>query len=107
MRNTVGPRVAPALGLALSALLVFGIGIGIAGTLQDAYDEAGPGEGYDKLVILERGQVYTGSLIIPGGIDCCIRGNDAVCMPGGLDIRVSTGASLDIFDTVITGQRAL
>lgn len=107
MRNVRGSRAAPVLGATFAAILVFGVGGLIAGTLQDAYDDAGPGEGYDKLVILERGQVYTGSLIIPGGVDCCLRGNDAVCTLGGLDIRVSDGANLDIFDTVIMGQRAL
>ncbi|HQO09772.1 MAG TPA: hypothetical protein PLK90_07990 [Clostridiales bacterium] len=33
-------------------------------TLKEAYDSAGPGEGYDKLIILEKGKVYKGGLFI-------------------------------------------
>jgi hypothetical protein len=92
--------------LAGIALLCIGAATAGAVTLQSMYDQAVPGEGYDKLVILQRGQVYTGGLTVAGGT-CCIRGNDAVCMAGGFDIAVSAGATLDLFDTVITGHRGV
>lgn len=102
-------KISLTLITALCTAVLFGASAGTMGavTLQSMYDQAGPGEGYDKLVILERGQVYTGGLTVQPGVTCCIRGNDAVCMPGGLDIGVYTGATLDIFDTVITGHRVI
>ncbi|HXK50831.1 MAG TPA: hypothetical protein PKW56_10235 [Clostridiales bacterium] len=33
-------------------------------TLKEIYDAAGPGDGYDKLVILEKGKLYKGGLFI-------------------------------------------
>lgn len=33
-------------------------------TLKEAYDMSGPGEGYDKLVILEKGRIYKGGLYL-------------------------------------------
>lgn len=90
------------LGVLIAAFLLASAGISHAVTLQSAYAKAGPGEGYDKLVILERGELYVGPLTIPSGVTCCIRGNDAICSVGPSNIAVSSGALLDIFDTVIT-----
>ncbi len=95
------------IGTVLAASLALGAGSMYGTTLEEMYDAAGPGEGYDKLVILERGQVYTGKLIIPANTTCCIRGNGAVCDTEGLSIRASSGVTLDIFDTVITNHYAL
>jgi hypothetical protein len=46
-------------------------------TLQSVFDAAGPGEDYDKLLILDPGIVYTGGFEF-SGLDCCIHGNGAV-----------------------------
>jgi len=90
-------------GLLVMVLLALGAGSSHAVTLQSVYHSAGPGDGYDKLVILERGEIYIGPLTIPGGVKCCIRGNAAVCSLLNSDILVMPGSVLDIFDTVLSG----
>jgi hypothetical protein len=90
------------VGLFIAAFLCASAGASHAATLLSAYSKAGPGEGYDKLVILDRGEIYSGPLTIPSNVSCCIRGNDAICSVGPSDIAISAGALLDIFDTVIT-----
>jgi hypothetical protein len=88
-----------------------------AATLRGAYDAAGPGDGYDKLVILEPGVVYTGGLLIgpllvpetgdlmgEPGRDVCIRGGGAVLDLQGGQICISyCDNRLDIENCVITG----
>jgi len=72
--------------------------------LQDVYDQAGPGQGYDKILILDPGQVYTGYLIVTDGIRCGIRGNGALIrLDAGATISAYTGVTLDVDDCVITG----
>lgn len=61
-----------ALAIALAAPAVWGI------TLQKAYDEAGPGEGYDKLLVLDPEVTYTGGCGVLQGKKSCIRGNGAL-----------------------------
>lgn len=88
-----------------------------AATLRGAYDAAGPGEGYHKLVELEPGRVYTGGLLIgpllipetglfagEPGRDVLIRGNGAVLDLRGGQICISYCDNvLDIEDCVIIG----
>jgi len=90
-------------GLLVAVFLAGGAGSSYAGTLQSMYDAAGPGDGYDKLVILERGEVYTGPLTISGRVRCCIRGNDAICALSDAEIQIKDGSILDIFDTILYG----
>ena len=44
--------------------LLLGYFTGYGMSLKEAYDLAGPAEGYDKYLELETGQVYTGGLLI-------------------------------------------
>ena len=88
-----------------------------AGTLRAAYDAAGPGEGYDKLVVLAPGVVYTGGLhvgpiLIPEsveysgepGLDVKIVGNGAVLDLAGSQLSISYCPNrLDVEDCVIVG----
>lgn len=91
-------------GILASLFLLLGTGNLYCSTLlQSVYHSAGPGDGYDKLMILERGEVYIGPLTIPSGVSCCIRGNDAVCSLLNTDILVMSGSSLDISDCVLYG----
>ena len=46
-------------------------------TLQSIFDESGPGNGYDKYVILEQDMIYTGEVGIYEG-DVFIEGNGAI-----------------------------
>ncbi len=101
MNRRKSPCTALTLGLFIAVCLAFGANTGNAVTLQSMYYQAGPGDGYDKLVILERREMYVGPLTIPSGVSCCIRGNDAICSVGNSDICIQSGATLDIFDTVI------
>jgi parallel beta-helix repeat protein len=60
------------LALALCASTAWAI------TLQDVYDRAGPGEGYDKLVVLDPNETYTGRCDVLEGKKSCLRGNGAL-----------------------------
>ena len=52
--------------------------------LQTSYDKAGPGDGYDKLLVLDPNETYTGSCGVLIGKKSCIRGNGAlVDLDGG------------------------
>ncbi len=59
--------------------LTLAVSVTFAKTLQQAYDEAGPGEGYDKLLVLDPNEVYTGRCDVLKGKKSCIRGNGALC----------------------------
>lgn len=61
----------------------------VAKTLQSAYDEAGPAEGYDKFLVLDPEVTYTGGLGVLQGKKSCIRGNGALCDLDGGQIFVS------------------
>ena len=107
------PRAAAFLLLALSAAIPAGA---VAGTLRGAFDAAGPGAGFDKLVVLEPGRVYTGGLLVgpllvpeseefagEAGLDVRIEGNGAVLdLRGGQICMSYCDRRLDIFDCVIT-----
>lgn len=69
-----------------------------AKTFQDVYDQAGPGEGYDKLVILDSNETYTGRCDVLVGKKSCIRGNGAL-----IDLQfgqvVASGAGTELLIT--------
>jgi len=72
--------------------------------LQDAYGEAGPGEGYDKLVILDPGEVYTGYMVVDGNTSCGLRGNGAlITLDSGAQIWAGSNSRLDVEGCIITG----
>ena len=48
-------------------LILFSISISLSGTLQDAYDNALPANGYDKYLLLEPNSTYTGGVGIYEG----------------------------------------
>ena len=72
--------VTACLSIAASA---FGI------TLQSAYDQCGPGEGYDKLLVLNPNKVYTGGCGVLMHKKSCIRGNGALVDLDGNSIVVN------------------
>jgi len=72
--------------------------------LQDAYNEAGPGEGYDRLVILDPAEIYTGYLVVSGNTSCCLRGNGAlIVLDDGAQIWAGANTRLDVEGCIITG----
>lgn len=80
-----------------------------AKTFQQAYDEAGPGEGYDKLVILDGNETYTGRCDVLEGKKSCIRGNGAL-----IDLQfgqvVASGAGTELLITgccLVEGNAAI
>lgn len=53
-------------------------------SLQEVYNNAGPGQGYDKLLDLDPEEVYIGDLWITGPYhEVCIHGNGALVVPEG------------------------
>ncbi len=88
------------------ALIVSAVG---AKTLQSAYDQAGPGEGYDKLVVLDPLELYTGRCDLSEGKRSCIRGNGAL-----VDLKfgqvVASGSGTELFLTgccLVNGNAAV
>jgi hypothetical protein len=78
--------------LALCLALVTGRSASAA-MLEEMYDRAGPGGGYDKYITLETGVTYSGGLWIGGTFNRVT----AVFEPGGADVRiVGNGAILDL-----------
>jgi hypothetical protein len=76
-------------------------------TLKDAYDAAEPGDGYDKLVLLDPAVLYTGGLFVEMGVRCCIHGEGAVIDLEGGNIWVERwDTSLDIDHCVLTNGSA-
>ena len=77
-------------------------------TLQSVFEASGPGNGYDKYVVLEQNMIYTGEVGIYEG-DVFIEGNGAIVdLNEGLGIWVYAEAeypaNLDIeFVTIING----
>ncbi len=88
---------------------------GLCTTLREMYETAQPGSGYDKLIELQTGVVYTGGLFIGktfnrinaqfegvDGIDVCIKGNGAVLDLRGGEICISYCTDrLDVENCVI------
>ena len=76
--------------------------------LQDVYVQAGPGEGYDKLLVLDPAEIYTGYMIVDIGTSCAIHGNGAlIALDPTESIQVGQSipsqTRLDIDGCVITG----
>ncbi len=95
--------------VATLGLIALTVSVSRATLLQSVYDSAGGGEGYDKLLILDPSQSYTGGLWIRLGVKCCIHGNGAVIDLQYSGIRVQdNGTVLDIDHCVLThGQYGL
>lgn len=105
------------LAVAFAITTAVAAALATAGTLRAAYDAALPGEGYDKLLILEPGVVYTGGLhigpiLIPEsvsysgepGLDVKIVGRGAVLDLAGSQLSISYCPNrLDVEDCVIVG----
>jgi len=112
------PRFSRGMKHALTVLLLmFLVSAPMAMTLQEAFERAQPGGGYDKYLVLEPGEIYTGGLLIgpiyspltwtmEGNAGCDVRivGNGAI-----LDLQASRicisycNHRLDIDDCVIVG----
>jgi hypothetical protein len=90
--------------VAISALWIAGLATALAAvTLQEAYDAAGPGEGYDKLLVLDPGTVYTGGLTVERGIYSCIHGNGALVDLEDKSVwAAGYGTGMDIDHCVLT-----
>jgi hypothetical protein len=96
-RRTITLMLIPLTALLLSAPA-------LAMHLQDAYEQAGPGEGYDKLVVLDPGQLYTGYLLVNANSSCGLRGNGALIqLDPGAQIWAGSNSRLDVDGCVITG----
>ena len=94
--------------LLVNLIFTLHISISFGVTLQSVYDAAGPGNGYDKYVVLDQNMIYTGEVGIYEG-DIFIEGNGAIVdLNGGLGIWVYADggypASLDMeYVTLING----
>ena len=100
--RTSPKRLFPAAVLLI--VLLAAAGSAAAVHLQDAYSDAGPGEGYDKLVVLDPAEVYTGYMVALGNTSNCLRGNGALIVLDS-DAQIWAGANtrLDVEGCVITG----
>jgi hypothetical protein len=78
-------------------------------SLQTVYDGAGPADGYDKFLILDPANTYTGGLWIHFGVKCCIRGDGAEINLQHSGVRVQdAGSLLDIDHCIVrNGQMGL
>lgn len=88
--------------LLILLLLLPSSGLIRAGTLANAYHNALPGMGYDKLIILHPDSIYTGGLTI-NNEKVGIRGNGAIIdLVGGSSIIVTGTSTIEIDGCVIT-----
>ena len=71
-----------------------------AATLQDVYDEATPGMGYQKLLELHRDSIYLGGILISNET-VGIKGNGAIIDLQGGSISVTGLSTLDIDACII------
>ncbi len=76
-----------------------------AGTLQQAYQNAQPGLGYDKLIILDPDSIYTGGLSV-NGEKVGIKGFGAIIDLGGDSIYVTGNSQIDLDGCVIINGTA-
>ena len=94
--------------LFINLIFILHVSISFGVTLQSVYDAAGPGNGYDKYVVLEQNMIYTGEVGIYEG-NIFIEGNGAIVdLNGGLGIWVYAEegypANLDMeYVTLING----
>lgn len=108
MKRTFRPILTAVL-CALIATPLFAV------SLQEAFEAARPLEGYDKYVILETGEIYTGGLQIgpsllprtqtltgPEGLDVCIDGNGAILDLDGEQLMISYCLNrMDVSDLIV------
>jgi len=75
-------------------------------SLQQIYDAAEPGGGYDKLLELDPAEEYGGDLSIPAGVTVCIHGNGAKIIGLSSPSRAIQvyGSQLDIDHCVFVGR---
>jgi parallel beta-helix repeat protein len=72
--------------------------------LQEAYNQAVSGEGYDKLLVLDPAEIYTGYLVVDPGLSCAIHGNGAlIVLNTNASIWCGSQSKLDIDGCVIRG----
>ena len=72
----------------ISLITLFYISLAEGITLQSVFDSSGPGNGYDKYVVLEQNMIYSGGIGIYEG-NVLIEGNGAVVdLEGGTGIWV-------------------
>lgn len=104
------PRMTPAgaariaVAAAACATMILAPAATASVPLQAAYDAAPPGEGYDRLLVLDPGTLYTGGLVVATGSNC-IHGRGARIDLGGAGeilVQGGTGTLLDIDHCVIT-----
>ena len=72
--------------------------------LQQAYDEAGAGAGYDKMIFLDPAEVYTGGLTLSDETVCILSCGAQVDLQES-QIVVEPSALLDICGVVLTNSR--
>ena len=82
--------------------------LGLQVSLQAAYDACGHGEGYDKLLVLNPANIYTGMLTVTNSVRSCIHGNGALIHLNILTYRNSIrawgqGTVLDMDHCIIRG----
>ena len=93
----------------ISLITLFYISLAEGTTLQSVFDSSGPGNDYDKYVVLEHDMIYTGGVGIYEG-NVLIEGNGAVVdLEGGTGIWVYGDdiipANLDIqYITLMNGE---
>lgn len=101
MNLTVGGRLKK-VNLILMLLFVASIPVA-AIPLQQAFDEASPGAGYDRWVYLDRETLYTGGLILSDGNYCLISSGAVVDLQGDR-IVVDPSATLDVCGVVLANS---
>ena len=80
--------------------LLYLAAVSSAGTLENAYQNASPGLGYDKLIILNPAEIYTGGLTI---IDekIGIKGNGSIIDLQGDQIQVTGNSVIEVDGCII------
>jgi hypothetical protein len=75
-------------------------------SLQEVYENATSGEGYDKLLILDPQETYIGDLWVSGYLAVCLHGNGALVVPeGGNAYAIAAfGALVDVDHLVIVAD---
>ena len=76
-----------------------------ATTLEQMYQNAGPGLGYERLILLEKDSVYTGGITIDS-VSVGIKGNGAIIDLAGDSISVNGNVVFDMDACVIKGGYA-
>jgi parallel beta-helix repeat protein len=84
----------------VSAVLLFPLSVG-AVTLQQAYDDALPGAGYDRMIFLDPAESYTGGIHLQNETVCILSYGAQVDLQGDR-IIVDPDAVLDISGVVLT-----